>query len=117
MRLIKLIKGAATALLVLAIALVLISFLIPDIIPSKPVNSRESYSQMLAYVALLESYSLQNKIPLSCDGSREAGRNLQDQWHRDLRCSVEGGSLFIRSAGADGTFDSKDDLIVRRIIK
>lgn len=111
------IKVSAACLLILAITLAIVSFLVPEIIPTKPLNSSQSYSQMSAFVAMLESFSQQHKAHLSCDASREGGLKLQDQWNRDLRCTMEEGSLFIRSAGPDGVFDSKDDLIVRRLIR
>jgi len=117
MKPIKIVKFSATVFLIVAIVLAIASFLIPEIIPSKPLNLNHSYSQMSAYVAMLESYSQQNKLPLSCRVSHEAGHNLQDQWNRDLRCTMEEGSLYIRSAGPDGIFDSKDDLIVRRLVR
>ncbi|MBC7530142.1 MAG: hypothetical protein H7318_01100 [Oligoflexus sp.] len=117
MKALKIIKLSAAVVLILAIAFVIVSFLIPEIIPIKPLNTNRSYSQMSAYVAMLESHSQQNKSPLGCNASGEAGQNFQDQWSRELRCTMEEGSLYIRSAGPNGKFDNKDDLIVRRLLR
>lgn len=117
MKPIVLIKYLTGIVLMLAVGLAILSLIVPDIVPSKPTDSKRSYSQMSAYVAMLESFSLQSKSPLSCHVSREAGQNLQDQWNRDLRCSMDGASLYIRSAGPDGIFESKDDLVVRRLVR
>ena len=117
MRAINIFKVSATVLLGIAITFAIASFLVPELTPPKPINSKQSYSQMSAYVGMLESLSQSNKVALSCDVSREGGLNFQDQWNKDLRCTMEDGSLYIRSAGPDGVFDSQDDLIVRRLVR
>jgi hypothetical protein len=40
-----------------------------------------------------------------------------DRWDRPLRISVNAGAVKLESAGADGTFDTADDLVERCRLK